>query len=163
MTIALLALSVVSAKKVLQNPVLRGHVVLYGPAGSSATFDFAGSGDNWTPKTDSEDDIGSPSKRLKDVYADTLDASVRLKLAAAAFIDAGSSTVGTDTFTTTAQHDTVLISNVTANSVFVVSPNVARPDSFDFLTWTVSAGTLFVHRVSSQATSGLKYSYIRIE
>ena len=69
---------------------------------------------------------------------------------------------GTDSFTTSATSDTVEISGVTASSIFTVSINDATPVADDLLSWTATTDTLFVHRVAG-TTSGLAYSYIRID
>uniref|UniRef100_A0A6M3XP88 Uncharacterized protein n=1 Tax=viral metagenome TaxID=1070528 RepID=A0A6M3XP88_9ZZZZ len=68
---------------------------------------------------------------------------------------------GTNSFTTTATADTIVISGVSASSIFVVSINDATPVANDLLGWTATTDTLFVHRVAG-TTSGLAYSYIRI-
>ena len=72
-------------------------------------------------------------------------------------------TRGTNTFTTTAAADTVVISGVTTASIFVVSAkHTAAADTSDILTWEARTDTLFVRR-NTGGTSGLGYSYIRFE
>ncbi len=69
---------------------------------------------------------------------------------------------GTNSFTTTATSDTVVISGVSASSIFVVSISDATPIADDLLSWTATTDSLFVHRVAG-TTAGLSYSYIRID
>ena len=76
----------------------------------------------------------------------------------------GSSTllVGTGTFGTTEQEDTVVVTGILATDDFVLSLEAAASDPQDVLSWNVVADTLFVHRPASGA-SGLTYTYLRIK
>ena len=70
---------------------------------------------------------------------------------------------GTNSFTTTAAADTVVISGVDANSIFVVSGKyTAGVDQQDVLQWEAKTDTLIVHRLAS-GENNLAYSYIRID
>lgn len=80
-----------------------------------------------------------------------------------ASLNVGTAICGTNVFATTAETDTVTISGVTTDDIFVVSPQyTAGVDQQDVLEWEAITGKLVVHRLAS-GESALKYSYIRLK
>jgi hypothetical protein len=69
---------------------------------------------------------------------------------------------GTDTFTTTAEHDTVVIAGADSlgetSDLFFLQPYGSSITSNDVLSYTVNYDTLFVHRPAS-GTSALKFKW----
>lgn len=71
--------------------------------------------------------------------------------------------VGTGAFTTTAAVDTVVISGVSADDIFILSGKYkAGIDQQDILQWRAVTDTLFVSRMASGESAGT-YSWLRIK
>jgi hypothetical protein len=69
-------------------------------------------------------------------------------------------TCGVDTFTTTAEADTVEISGALATDLYLVTGRGGSVDQQDVLQVEAKADTLIVHRLSGGA-SGLVYNWFR--
>ena len=69
---------------------------------------------------------------------------------------------GTGTFTTTVEHDTVLISGALNTDSYLLTPKGTAADPQDVLFAEPKADTLIVHRPAS-GTSGLVYFYWRFK
>lgn len=73
----------------------------------------------------------------------------------------GTTVVGQDTFTTTAEADTVLISGALATDFYLLTGCGGSVDQQDVLQAEAKADTLIVHRLASGA-SGLVYNWLRV-
>jgi len=84
------------------------------------------------------------------------------KLLTDTYLEVGSTGAATNSFTTSATADTVVVSGLTATSVVVVNITDASPVANDLLSVTVTTDTFFVHRPAG-TTSGLTYSWFRVD